>query len=403
MYDIKYIKIKRGQWNMKNQPIEYELIKAKRLTNGDGNYFFGYYDLHAWNKDETFHLCHKVDFWKRMPREGDLAEIGMIDTKNNQYIKIDETAAWSFQQGAFLTWNPNAPNDEIIYNVREGEKYKSTILNVYNGHKRMLDYPVANVDPTGRYGVSINFSRVFDFRPGYGYTGICDPFYTDNHPKNDGIYLVDLITGRGDLVLSLETLWNYTNKSLSEDKKILINHINFNTDGSRLVFLLRYFSELEKGWGTAVITANSDGSDLYTLHDYSVASHYFWLNKKELLIYATHYDGLQLYLWEDKTDKVTLIDKDFFVEDGHCSFSPDKNYILYDSYWDKEGYRKLYLYDIRKKKGITLASYYAYPELEMDIRCDFHPRWNRSGNAITFDSLHEGRRHIYSMDLSKII
>jgi len=385
------------------EPVKYELIKPKRLTHGEGNYFFGYYDIPAWNKKGTHHLCHKVNFWKRMPTENDVAEIGMIDVEKSEYIKLDETTAWNFQQGAMLTWNPAAPDDEIIYNIRKGNKYMSVILNIHTGQKRFLDYPLANVDPTGKYGLSINFSRLFNFRPGYGYAGIIDPFYTDNHPKDDGIYLVDLKTGKGKLILSLEYLWEYSNKSLSEDKKIVVNHINFNTNGTRFVFLLRYFNKPNERWGTAVITANTDGTDLYTLYDYSVASHHYWINEKELLIYATHYDGLQLYIWEDKSNKARVVDKEFFINDGHCSISPDKNYILYDSYWDKDGYRNLYIYDIRNKKGITLATYYSYPELETDIRCDFHPRWNREGNAITFDSNHEGQRHIYFMDLKEII
>ena len=385
------------------QPVKYELIKPKRLTHGEGNYFFGYYDIPAWNKRGTYHLCHKVDFWRRMPKEDDVAEIGMIDFEKSEYIKLGETTAWNFQQGAMLTWNPAAPDDEIIYNIRENNKYMSVILNIHTGEKRFLDYPLANVDPTGHYGLSINFSRLFDFRPGYGYAGFTDPYYNDNHPKDDGIYLVDLKTGKGKQILSLEYLWEYSNKSLTEDKKIVINHINFNTNGSRFVFLLRYFNKPKENWGTAVITANRDGTDLYTLYDYSVASHYYWVNEKELLIYATHYDGLQLYIWEDKTNKAEIVDKDFFTSDGHCSISPDKNYILYDSYWDKDGYRNLYLYDIKNKKGVTLATYYSYPELVVDIRCDFHPRWNREGNAITFDSIHEGQRHMYYMDLREII
>ena len=247
------------------QPVKYELIKPKRLTHGEGNYFFGYYDIPAWNKRGTYHLCHKVDFWRRMPKEDDVAEIGMIDFEKSEYIKLGETTAWNFQQGAMLTWNPAAPDDEIIYNIRENNKYMSVILNIHTGEKRFLDYPLANVDPTGHYGLSINFSRLFDFRPGYGYAGFTDPYYNDNHPKDDGIYLVDLKTGKGKQILSLEYLWEYSNKSLTEDKKIVINHINFNTNGSRFVFLLRYFNKPKERWGTAVITANRDGTDLYTL------------------------------------------------------------------------------------------------------------------------------------------
>lgn len=388
---------------MNIQPVKHELIKAKRLTGGEGNYFFGYYDIPAWSRNGKYHLCHKSDFWRRMPVKEDRAEIGIIDVESGRYTCLDTTSAWNFQQGAMLTWNPKAPDDEILYNIREGDKYAAAVLNIHTGKKRLLDYPIANVDPMGNYALSINFSRMFDFRPGYGYAGTTDPFRGENHPENDGIYLIDLETGKGKLILSLDTLWKYSSKTLAGDRKILVNHITFNEDGSRFVFLLRYFGRPGEKWGTAVITANTDGSDLYTLYDYSTASHYFWLGREELLIYATHDMGLQLYLWKDKTKSSRIIDGEFFKSDGHCSFSPDKKHILYDSYWDREGYRNLYLYDRLNKKGIILATYYSYPELDKDIRCDLHPRWDRSGKVLTFDSLHEGQRHIYSMDVSTLL
>lgn len=64
------------------------------------------------------------------------------------------------------------------------------------------------------------------------------------------------------------------------------------------------------------------------------------------------------------------------------------------------------LYDLRKKKGITLAvlgSGYNPGVINGDIRCDLHPRWNRNGTAISFDSIHENHRHVYWMDLSSVI
>jgi Tol biopolymer transport system component len=114
-------------------------------------------------------------------------------------------------------------------------------------------------------------------------------------------------------------------------------------------------------------------------------------------------EGPQLYVLKDKTHEGEIIDKNFFLRDGHDSYSPDRNWMLYDSYPDNEGYRHLYLYNLNKKKGIILGSYYSYPNITGDFRCDLHPRWNRSGNAISFDSIHEGHRHIYYMDLKEIM
>ena len=77
--------------------------------------------------------------------------------------------------------------------------------------------------------------------------------------------------------------------------------------------------------------------------------------------------------------------------------------MLYDSYPDKENYRHLYLYNLKLKKGIELGRYYSFPHISGDIRCDLHPRWNRSGTAISFDSIHEGQRHIYCADLNEVM
>ncbi len=32
--------------------------------------------------------------------------------------------------------------------------------------------------------------------------------------------------------------------------------------------------------------------------------------------------------------------------------------------------------------------------------CDLHPRWAQDGSTITFDSVHEGTRQIYALDVS---
>jgi hypothetical protein len=32
-------------------------------------------------------------------------------------------------------------------------------------------------------------------------------------------------------------------------------------------------------------------------------------------------------------------------------------------------------------------------------RCDLHPRWNRDGTQVCFDSAHEGERQVYAIDV----
>ncbi|CAN7611856.1 TolB family protein [Paenibacillus sp. LjRoot56] len=388
--------------------IKNEQVKAERLTQEDAHYFFGYYDTPAWSLSDRYHLCHKVDFMDRLPHAADSATVGYIDMLDHSFHPVAETTAWNFQQGSMLQWHPAFPEEEIIYNTRDGETYRGTVQNIHTGSSRQLELPVANVDPTGTYAVSINFDRMFDFRPGYGYAGREDLYKEVRHSTNDGIFLIDLATGESRLVLSLQHIWDFTKSRFpSQDKKLLINHITFNTDGSRLVFLVRYFPEPGEVWETAILTVNRDGSDLFLLSDYSYASHYHWRDRESIVFHSRGAEsgdaGDQLYVLRDLTHEAEIIDTTFFLRDGHCSYSPDRQYMLYDSYPDADGYRHLYVYSLKNKRGVTLGSYYSLPDIDGDIRCDLHPRWNRAGTHISFDSTHEGRRHVYVMDLRNVM
>lgn len=390
------------------QLIKNELVRAERLTKDDAHYFFGYYDTPAWSGNNRYHLCHKAEFCDRIPTAEDEAILGYIDTNDHSFHSIGVTTAWNFQQGSMLQWHPVDSEETVIYNARKNEQYEGIVQNIITGAKQKLELPVANVDPTGKYAVSINFDRLFDFRAGYGYAGRIDPFRQSFHPAEDGIFLVDLTSGISRLILSLQQIWDFTKRSFGgQDRKLLINHITFNTDGSRLIFLVRYFPNPGETWGTAILTCDADGSDLFLLANYAYASHYHWRDSEHIVIHSRGAEvsnlGDQLYEIEDKSYKGKPIDTDFFLKDGHCSYSPDRQFLLYDSYPDAEHYRSLYLYHLGEARGIVLGSYYSQPELEGDIRCDLHPRWNRQGTSISFDSTHEGRRAVYNLEIESVL
>lgn len=373
-----------------------------RLVDGKGHYFFGYYDVPAFSQNNRYHLCHRVNFWNRLPKENDIAEIGMIDMEQSSFIPLAETTAWNFQQGSMLQWHPNALNSNIIFNRREKGMDNGVILDIHTKEEKKLEAPIANVDPKGKFALSINFNRLYDFRPGYGYAGLVDKYKDIYHPNKDGVLLVDLETGKSNLIISLEQIWNEIKHFLNgQEYKILINHITFNTEGTRFLFLVRTFPKDGGKWGTMLMSANTNGGDLYCMTGYSIVSHYHWKNENEIVIYADGPKGLQLYVYKDKTQQKEIIDTTFFLGDGHCSFSPDRNWLLYDSYPDANHKQYLYLYNMEQNKGITLGSYYSEPSSSIDIRCDLHPRWNHSGKAISFDSTHEGKRNVYYMDIEK--
>ena len=69
----------------------------------------------------------------------------------------------------------------------------------------------------------------------------------------------------------------------------------------------------------------------------------------------------------------------------------------------EEHCRALLLYRPEDGLRVELGPFRSPPELSGEIRCDLHPRWNRDGTKVCFDSAHEGARQLYVMDVSSVV
>ncbi len=383
-------------------PMRDLMFPVERLTPAGAHCFFGYYDNPAWDAAGQRHLCHHVPFWGRLPTGNDTATLGIIRLADRAFIPLCETNAWNFQQGTMLQWHPLEPNESVIFNRFVGGRYVGVVRRVATGEELLLSQPVASVDPAGRHALSINFSRNFDFRPGYGYANKPDDWKDTPAPKEDGIFLIHLATGESELIVSYDDLARcFTSEA--RGRKLVVNHIAFNTDGTRFVALLRTFPDAaHKQWATALITADWRGRDRYLLRNFGIESHYHWRDPGHLLIWSDAGGAASLYLLTDRTQEAETVDPAFFARDGHCSYSPDRRWLLYDSY-PIDNYRYLYAYNLEERRAHTLGGFYSAPAAIVDIRCDLHPRWNRAGTAVSFDSTHESYRAIYQMDVSSLV
>lgn len=378
----------------------------KRISPAEKFCFFGYYDLQPFDLNNKYHLAHRVDFMDRLHEKDDEAEIGIIELDTLKYVPIAKTKAWNFQQGAMLQWNPSKPDSEIIYNALIDGEYVAVTENINTGKKKYADRSVANVSKDGKYGLSINMSRLYDFRPGYGYASIPDPFFNENHSKNDGVYLVDMETGKSKLIISMQDIWEFSGNFYGGiDKKMVINHITFNPSANRFLFLPRDFhTPTKQVHDTAIITANLDGTDMYLLSDYGwYNSHYNWKDDETVMFYAK-INGVERggvlanYELKDLSQECKMIGKDIFVRDNHMSYSADGKKLLWDSYPDADRMQSLAITNLENMQTKSLGRYYSMPSVCTDIRCDLHPRWNPDCTKISFDSTHEGYRGIYVID-----
>lgn len=379
-------------------------FEVEKITPDDGGFwFFGYFDKYPWDASGRYVLANRAEFMDRQPTADDRLTVGMINRQdNNKFIKIGKTSAWCWQQGCMLQW---LDESKVIYNDCEGDEFVSRIIDVFSGEKWTLCRPVYCITFDGKYALSINFSRLDKERPGYGYTGGEDEFENKNHPENDGIWLLDIQKNTARLIVSLEQIVRTFNRPEMDNHANWFNHLLFSPDGKRFAFLHRWRTSDGKHL-THMFTADIDGSNIYPLNLDDMTSHYTWFGNNKIIAFANrHGSGWNYYEFTDQTDIVKTVGPDMLYGiDGHCSYSPDKKWMLTDTYPAHEnGYhRSLFLFNNYSRELFELGSFYADPALATPLRCDLHPRWSRDGRKVCFDSIHEGARQIYIMDVSSL-
>jgi len=384
-------------------------LPVKRVTPADGNqYFFGYFDKSPWNPADGRLLAHKATFCNRQPRHGDQVELGTIE--DGRFIPHAVTSAWCWQQGCMLQW---FDKDTIIYNDLDDEHdhYVARLLNLKSGAKRTIHRPIYCLSPDRKYAISLDFARLDRERPGYGYSGTWSPLLEKGWPSDDGLWLVDLEKDTSTLSVSLARICRDYPGLGSDQAPSWFNHILISPDSKRFAFFHRW--RRFGPWGPGVLshithmfTANLDGTGLYPLNLEDMSSHYVWVDNNHIINFSRRFaDGDRYHLFTDQTNEVKTIAADWFrtTGDGHCAYSLDKRWMLTDSYPAlDDNCRGLFLYDIQNDKGYEVGRFFADPAYITPARCDLHPRLSADNRTICFDSIHEGYRGIYLMDVSEL-
>ncbi|QDU62456.1 hypothetical protein Pan216_33230 [Planctomycetes bacterium Pan216] len=382
--------------------------KARTVTHGPKHHWFGYYDKLQFDPSSRYLLGMEVDFEGRSPKADDVIKIGMVDLEDgDRWIELGESNAWGWQQGCMLQWIPGSEN-EILWNDREGDGYVCRILNVDTKKMRTIPSPIYTLSPDGKSAITSDFRRINDMRPGYGYAGLADPYADQLAPSESGIWRVDLETGDRELIVPLSEivkLGPITEEM--KDAKHYFNHLLYNTDGSRIVFLHRWRPDGGKGnFRTRMVTANPDGSDLYVLDPSGNTSHFIWKDPDHILAW-TKPAGRAAGFWRfrDKTKEIKLVGEGAMPKNGHNTYLADTDWILNDTYpQGKDREQEVYLYHVPTFQKVSLGRFHSPKSYSGEWRCDTHPRSNPDGTLICIDSPHTGEgRQMHIIDISEIV
>lgn len=381
-----------------------------RVSPDDKNheYFFGYYDKSPWDSTDRYMLCLRAkDTWSDVsPREK--ADILIIDTYKKEsdltrVKKIAETRTWNVQQACMLQWLGPDYSSRILYNdYREG-KYVSVILTLATMEEKIIPAAVYAVSADGKFALTLDFSRLYELRPGYGYYNIPEGTRGIALPDSTAIWKVNIENGVVQPLLKYTDFANFHPRAEMKDTAAIhkVNHIMISPNGNRFMVLYRWFIGERKY--TRLITCNTDGTDMYVLSDDDMVSHCFWKNDNQILAFENKKkSGTGYYLMTDKTTEFYHCWPEI-TGDGHPSFSPDRSMVVTDSYPDRARIACIRLMsgDICRNESRIIARVFAPFKYDNDTRCDLHPRWNHLGNKICFDGVFEGHRGLYYVDLEE--
>lgn len=450
-----------GQQKTINCPVE-------RLTNGPKHHLFGFHDLIVSNPADDKYLCLEVDTINRPPLAGETFGVGYA--KDGLFVKLGETTALNYPQGARQQWMPGS--ERFTVNNRVGNLWGTDLYDASDG-KKIASFPATThmLSKDGRFAYGLDYARLFRLGV-YGYSGLADASADEMTPEKSGITVMDMQSGEVKMLVSVKEVANFGYDKVPLYGDHYLTHLCVSPDSKRIAFLHR-FPMADGGEMTRLMTIGADGSGLRCLCR-GFLSHFDWKDSNTLYIFGrpnSSVEGLRnsplmnnplmkfalgcakdvvrLFIGKGKSivanansfhlvvdsdnPEITAFAKDIIPVDGHPMTCPaDSNLCSLDTYPDGEKCRDLFIYDFKQDLRINLGRFRMsdeQPDMSLvndyfngvdasivkrisskslsftrsGLHCDLHPRWNSKGNRIVFDSIHEGSRQMYCVDVHGLV
>lgn len=372
-------------------------ISIRQITFGPQNHFFGYIG-HVqnipWNASGRYILALETSFQDRMPRPEDAANVVLIDTENDYSVRVvDQSRGWNPQQGTMFYWNPKAPETQFFFNDRDPSTGKvfCVLFDISAGEhgKRIREYrfedtPIGNsgVAQQGGFFLGINYGRMDRLRRVTGYPGAYDWTIGENHPNNDGVFKVDVETGKRTLLVSFRQLAGFlkTAHPHTDATALFINHTLWNREDDRVFFFARGNFGNRSNRINAPFIMRPDGSGLTPL-DRHIGGHPEWDYGHRMI--GRIGDRQIIYDVDRQFVVGTLGSPDVFPNpEGDIALSPDGRWFV-NGYKIKKQNENRYVIH-RRSDGWTVESpgFNIGQWLSGDLRQDPSPNWNRDSNQI---------------------
>jgi len=285
-----------------------------------------YYDVCPWSPSGRYLACLRLPFEAREPASEDRAELCLIDLPGRTLRPVWETAGWGFQTAAHQAWGRT---DRFLYfNDKRDDLPVGVRLDLATGQAAYLDGPVWQIHPDETFAISTCLIRGRLTQSGYGVTVRPEHQWVNAVPAaaDDGLYRVDLATGRQTLLVKLTDVWEVLpDRDDLEGAVLYAFHCKFNPPGDRILLVVR--ARFGDGRFLPILTAcRADGSGLRAIVGHRLwrrgGHHPIWHpNGRQVLMNLTPGDqGMRFCLIDAETGELEVLTGDP-PGSGHPSIS----------------------------------------------------------------------------------
>lgn len=354
---------------------EYKVITFSRKNV---NCFFGYYDISPFGTNGRV-IYHEIDEKKGT------CSIVMNNIEGTNRKVIATTNAWNWQQGSRLRWFPNQQN-VVVFNDMIDNQYVSRRINVCTGEENHFQFPLYDISEDGKFGLSLDFTRLGYKRPGYGYTNL--PFDTNEDIRDSGIELYDLKEHKLLKTLTYKEIAKSIGKPTDNYISYYLNHLSFSPSGNEFLFF--FLQDEVNNFKASLLVYKISEDKIVPLETELKVSHYDWLNDDTIICTACDNKGnFHYYSYDVKSAKKVEVSPTSLNVDGHPTYI-SKDQIVTDTYPDTKGYQHLKLVSLKDDSYEIVASIFDYKVKDAERRTDLHPRYYNK--MISFDANTSGLR-----------
>jgi hypothetical protein len=362
---------------------------------------FGYFDLQPFDAAEKRVLAQTFPASLAQQAAFPGPALGLFDLDGDSVFRpFARSRAWCWQQGSRLRWLDGGRGNLAAFNDEQDGRGLTRIVDTASGREHgRLASPLYCLSPDERSGLSLNFGRLERNRPGYGYGTVLDRHFRESCPAGDGIWRVDLLADRSELLLEYRAIAALPHAIPADQGTHYLNHLEFSPDGARFLFFQLSSSPARRD-ARAIVCA-ADGTSAMVLPELDRVSHFCWLDANHILLFCRHRKISSGYFRIDvrsgSAEPVPAMPR----LDGHPRLVR-ANLAVTDIYPNARREQEVYLADLEAGSYRALAIFFAPMAFTGVARCDLHPRVSPSGRYVGVDTPHLGRRAMAILDLSSL-